>query len=119
MTVLVFGGPQFYPDGGIEDLIGAAPTWGAAYDLAKSRDIEWWELVDLENARFARGGDNLVTKNDNGEVAALRGLRMGPIGHVAVPWEPTQDMLKVIVDAGVGNYGLARDVWLKILDAVG
>lgn len=44
---LVFNGSQFYPCGGMEDLVGVYPTLELAQEAAHTRSIDWYQIVHV------------------------------------------------------------------------
>ena len=49
LDVWLFGGPEFYPSGGLHDLIGRYPSiesaTAAAVEAEQQGRVEWWQIV--------------------------------------------------------------------------
>jgi hypothetical protein len=55
---LVFGGKEFFPAGGWNDLRGQFNTHEEASAATDSPDIEWWQIIDLMNPDESEEGEN-------------------------------------------------------------
>lgn len=49
LDVWLFGGPEYYPSGGMNDLIGRYPSLSSATAAAVEAElqgrVEWWQIV--------------------------------------------------------------------------
>lgn len=57
MNYLIFGGDNYYPLGGMRDLIGCASTIQKAREMALTRTVfDWWHIVDAHTLQIVEQG---------------------------------------------------------------